>query len=97
MTIAVEHFHVAMEPSPFTPRIEDMSLVREWTSWNGYKVARVIDQLSAEYFAVRSSCSVMDLTPMEKYRISGSGARDYLDRLVTRDLSKLKNGRDRKR
>jgi aminomethyltransferase len=30
---------------------------------------------------------------MEKYRISGKGARGYLDRLVTRDISKLRPGR----
>jgi aminomethyltransferase len=35
----------------------------------------------------------MDLTPMEKYRIKGHDARAYLDRLVTRDISKLRPGR----
>jgi len=62
-------------------------------AWNTYKVARVVDKLSTEYFAVRSGCAVMDLTPMEKYRITGKGAREYLDRLVTRDISKLRPGR----
>jgi len=46
--------------------------------------------LSAEYFAVRSGCAVMDLTPMEKYRITGKDAYAYLDRLLTRDISTLK-------
>ena len=62
-------------------------------TWNTYKVARVVDKLPAEYFAVRSGCAVMDLTPMEKYRITGKGAREYLDRLLTRDISKLRPGR----
>ena len=62
-------------------------------SWNTYKVARVVDNLSTEYFAVRSGCAVMDLTPMEKYRITGEDARVFLDRLVTRDISKLRPGR----
>ncbi len=62
-------------------------------AWNTYKVARVVDKLPAEYFAVRSGCAVMDLTPMEKYRITGKGAREYLDRLLTRDISKLRPGR----
>jgi len=35
----------------------------------------------------------MDMTPMEKYRITGADAFRFLDRLVTRDLSKLKPGR----
>jgi aminomethyltransferase len=70
-----------------------MSTTENWAAWNGYKVPRVVDKLSTEYFAVRSGCSVMDLTPMEKYRIEGPDARAFLDRLVTRDLSKLVPGR----
>ena len=88
-----EHFRHAMAATPFQVRIDPLSQVHEWTSWNGYKAARVLDQLSSEYFAVRSSCSVMDMTPMEKYRIKGADARAYLDRLVTRDISKLRPGR----
>ena len=42
---------------------------------------------------MRSSCSVMDLTPMEKYRIKGPDAEKFLQRLVTRDISNLKPGR----
>jgi aminomethyltransferase len=36
---------------------------------------------------------VFDLTPMIKHRISGPDALAYLNRLVTRDVSKLKPGR----
>ena len=91
--VSKEHFRKAMVGTPFQERIDALSQVEEWTSWNGYKAARIIDQLSAEYFAVRSSCSVMDLTPMEKYRIRGADAYAFLDRLVTRNLSNLKPGR----
>lgn len=93
MTIAHDHFRTSLARSPFHDRIAAKSTTENWTGWNTYKVARVVDKLSAEYFAVRSGCAVMDLTPMEKYRISGSGAREYLDRLVTRDISNLRPGR----
>lgn len=93
MNIDHEHFRVALKRSPFHDRIAALSTTENWTSWNTYKVARVVDKLSMEYFAVRSGCAVMDLTPMEKYRISGSDAREYLDRLVTRDISTLRPGR----
>jgi aminomethyltransferase len=93
MNIDREHFRQAMLRSPFHDRLVALSTTEEWTSWNTYKVPRVVDKLSAEYFAVRSGCAVMDLTPMEKYRISGKDARAYLDRLVTRDISTLKAGR----
>ena len=93
MTIHHEHFRVALERSPFHDRIAALSTTENWTSWNTYKVARVVDKLSMEYFAVRSGCAVMDLTPMEKYRVVGKDAREYLDRLVTRDISTLRPGR----
>ncbi len=93
MNIHHEHFRVALARSPFHDRIAALSTTENWTSWNTYKVARVVDKLSMEYFAVRSGCAVMDLTPMEKYRVSGSGAREFLDRLVTRDISALRPGR----
>jgi aminomethyltransferase len=80
-------------PSPFHPRIEQHCLVKNWMSWNGYQTARVYDTLASEYFAIRSSCSVMDLTPMEKYRISGPDALSFLNRLVVRDVSALKPNR----
>lgn len=93
MTIHKEHFRQAMQHTPFHARLAALSQTEEWTSWNGYMAPRVLDKVSTEYFAVRSSCSVMDLTPMEKYRITGVDAYRFLDRLVTRDLSKLKPGR----
>ena len=86
-------FRQVLQPSPFHARVEDHCLVKNWMSWNGYQTARVYDTLASEYFAIRSSCSVMDLTPMEKYRISGPQAPAFLNRLVTRDVSGLKPGR----
>ncbi len=93
MKLEHEHFRQALQGSAFLGRMESLSNTENWASWNGYKVPRVVDKLSTEYFAVRSGCAVMDLTPMEKYRIRGAGARAFLDRLVTRDLAKLRPGR----
>jgi aminomethyltransferase len=93
MNIAREHFRQALQPTPFHDRFAALSITEEWMTWNTYKVPRVVDKLPTEYFAVRNGCAVMDLTPMEKYRITGSDARAYLDRLVTRDLSRLRPGR----
>jgi len=93
MNIDREHFRQALQRTPFHDRLVALSTTEEWMTWNTYKVPRVVDKLSTEYFAVRSGCSVMDLTPMEKYRITGKSARQFLDRLVTRDLSRLRPGR----
>lgn len=93
MKISHEHFRQALQRTPFHDRLVALSTTETWTGWNTYKVARVVDKLSSEYFAVRSGCAVMDLTPMEKYRITGSGACEFLDRLLTRNISKLVPGR----
>ena len=58
-------FRQVLRPSPFQEKIKELGLVEDWMSWNGYKAARSFDTLAAEYFAIRSTCSVMDLTPME--------------------------------
>lgn len=92
LSTSIDHREV-LQPSPFQARVDEHGLVQNWMSWNGYKTARVYDTLASEYFAVRSTCSVMDLTPMEKYRISGPQAKAFLNRLVTRDISNLKPGR----
>ncbi|MDH3989260.1 MAG: aminomethyltransferase family protein, partial [Gammaproteobacteria bacterium] len=93
MTISHEHFRQAIGRTPFHDRMAALSKTENWATWNCYKVPRIVDKLSTEYFAVRSGCAVMDLTPMEKYRILGQDARPYLDRLVTRDISNLLPGR----
>jgi aminomethyltransferase len=93
MSIDHLHFRQAMQHTPFHDRFAAMSTTEHWATWNTYKVPYVVNKLSTEYFAVRSGCSVMDLTPMEKYRITGSDARAYLDRLLTRDISNLRPGR----
>ncbi|MCC3862116.1 aminomethyltransferase family protein [Pseudemcibacter aquimaris] len=86
-------FKEVLKPTPFHDRIEKLNLMNSWAPWGGYKVSRVLDKLAAEYFAVRSGCSVFDMTPMEKYRIKGPDALEFLNRLVTRDVSNLKPGR----
>ena len=93
MNIDREHFREALQRTPFHDRLVAMSKTEEWMTWNTYKVPRVVDKLSIEYFAVRSGTAVMDLTPMEKYRVSGRDAYAFLDRLVVRDISKLRPGR----
>lgn len=86
-------FRQVLQPSPFHSRLVDHCITENWANWNSYQTPRVCDTVASEYFAIRSACSVMDLTPMEKYRIAGPDAEAFLNRLVTRDVSKLKPGR----
>jgi aminomethyltransferase len=80
-------------PTPFFARQRDFCITDQFIPWSGYSTVDVFTTVEQEYFAIRNSCSVYDLTPMIKYRITGRDAESYLNRLVTRDVSKLKTDR----
>jgi aminomethyltransferase len=88
-----EHFRNLVYGTPFHPRTEPLNQTNEWHRWKDYTTANQYFSVELEYFAVRNACSVFDLSPMTKHRITGPDALAFLDRLVTRDVSKLKPGR----
>ena len=75
--------------TPFHSRVEAMCDLNDWGNWMGYTTPNAYFDVELEYFAVRSTTGVFDLSPMNKYRISGPDASRYMDRLVTRDVSKI--------
>ena len=79
--------------SPFYPRQAEIDRLNRWHEWKGYSSADGFYDTALEYFATRNSAGVFDLTPMTKYRITGPDALDFLDRLVTRNMRKIKPGR----
>ena len=85
--------HQGRLESPFYTRLKAMDTVNEWHQWKGYTAANELYCADTEYFAIRNATAVFDLTPMTKYRISGPDALEYLNRLVTRDMSKVAPGR----
>ncbi len=87
------HYRTKAFHSPFYSRQEPMNQLKEWGRWSDYLSPHAYSCASMEYFACRNACSVFDLTPMTKYHISGKDALAYLNRLVTRDVSKIKPGR----
>jgi aminomethyltransferase len=72
--------------SPFFPRLEAIDRLYNWHDWKGYRSADAYTNPELEYFAVRNSTGVFDISPMTKYRITGPESRLYIDRLVTRDM-----------
>jgi aminomethyltransferase len=88
-----DHFHHNVYPSPFHSRLEPLNKLKEWGRWHDYQSADTYFCDSMEYFAVRNTCGVFDLTPMEKHRITGPDALPYLERLLTRNAEKVKPGR----
>ncbi len=79
--------------SPFYPRQAKLDRLNEWHEWKGYSSADGFFDKTLEYFSIRNSTGVFDLTPMTKYRITGPDSLDYINRLVTRDMKKIKPGR----
>jgi len=77
----------------FHPRQEALNIRESWFGWNGYKIADHFYDANFEYFCVRNSCGTYDICPMQKYVISGKNAMPMLNRMVTRDISKLAVGR----
>jgi aminomethyltransferase len=45
-----------------------------------------------EYAAIRNAAALIDVSPLYKYRITGKDAQRLLDRMITRDMAKLKVG-----
>ena len=79
--------------TPFSPKIAEIDQLRESHDWKGYSSAQAYEEGGLEYFAVRNSTGVFDLSPMTKYRITGPESLDFIDRLVTRDMKKIRPGR----
>jgi aminomethyltransferase len=87
------HFKKPLLETPFHARARDLSQVDSFVPWAGYTTVDVFTTVEQEYFAIRNATTLYDLTPMVKYRITGPDAVAYLNRLVTRDVTKLKPDR----
>lgn len=88
-----EHFRTAVYQTPFHPRTAALNVLNVWHRWKDYTVADAYFDTPLEYAAIRNACAVFDLTPMTKHRITGPDALAFLNRLVTRDVAKIKPGR----
>ncbi len=88
-----EHFKTAVYPTPFHPRTAALNTLNEWHRWKDYTTSDAYFDEALEYAAVRNACAVFDLSPMTKHRIKGPDALAFLNRLVTRDVAKIKPGK----
>ena len=87
------HFKQPLLRTPFYERHRALSQVDSFIPWAGYTTVDVFTTMEQEYFAIRNATTLYDLTPMVKYRVVGPDAVSYLNRLVTRDIAKLKPDR----
>src|SRR3954453_18808602 len=65
----------------------------EWMDLFGYWAPTVVTDTLEEYRAVRETAGLMDFTMLRKVDLEGEGVQDFVNSIVTRDVSKLTPGR----
>jgi glycine cleavage system T protein (aminomethyltransferase) len=79
--------------SPFHARTSALNRKLQWREWSGYWASSAYaDAHDIEYNAIREAAALIDVSPLYKYRVSGSDATRLVDRVITRDATKLKLG-----
>ena len=63
---------------------------REWSGY--YAVSAYEGHHEHEYNAIRNAAALIDVSPLFKYMVTGADASRFVDRLITRDVSKMAVG-----
>ncbi len=78
----------------FHPRTAPLNRKMQWREWSGYFASSAYaDAHDIEYNAIREAAALIDVSPLYKYRVAGPDAVRLVDRVITRDASKLTRGR----
>ncbi len=65
----------------------------DWRLWSGYYVAANYNEFHhPEYAAIRNASALIDVSPLFKYEVRGRDAQRLVDRVFTRDFSKIEPG-----
>ena len=79
--------------TPFHERTSLLCQAQNWRRWASYLVAGSYElSLDREYWAIRNSTALIDVSPLMKYLIQGRDAARLLNRVVTRDIGRLQVG-----
>jgi aminomethyltransferase len=63
---------------------------REWSGF--YAVSSYEPHHEHEYNAIRNAAALIDISPLYKYRLTGRDATRLVDRIITRNVQKMKVG-----
>ena len=64
-----------------------------YREWSGYYTVSVYEvHHEHEYNAIRNACALIDITPLYKYLLTGRDASKLVNRVITRDISKVAVG-----
>lgn len=79
--------------TPFHSRTSALCESQEWRNWSGYLAAGVYEPThEREYYAIRNSAALLDVSPLFKYEISGPQAVQAVNRIITRDAARCDVG-----
>jgi aminomethyltransferase len=79
--------------SPFHARTAPLNRKQQWREWSGYWASSAYaDAHDIEYNAIREAAALIDVSPLYKYRVTGPDALALVDRVITRDASKMAVG-----
>jgi aminomethyltransferase len=63
---------------------------REWSGY--YAVSAYEGHHEHEYSAIRNASAIIDVSPLFKYLVTGADAARFVDRIITRDVTKMPVG-----
>jgi aminomethyltransferase len=77
----------------FHARTAPLNRKMQWREWSGYFASSVYaDFHDIEYNAIREAAALIDVSPLYKYLVTGPDATRLVDRVITRDATKLAVG-----
>ena len=79
--------------SPFDARTLPLNAKRQWREWAGaFAASAYAASHDIEYNAIRNAAALIDVSPLYKYRVSGPDAVALIDRVITRDATRIRVG-----
>ncbi len=79
--------------TPFHERTLALCESLNYREWSGYYTVSAYEtHHEHEYNAIRNACALIDISPLFKYRVTGSDATRLADRVITRDMRKVSVG-----
>jgi aminomethyltransferase len=79
--------------TPLHERTAPLNRKQLWREWSGYLAASAYDLLQIhEYTGIRHAAVLIDVSPLYKYIVRGPDATRLIDRVITRDATKIKPG-----
>ena len=76
--------------SAFHARTLELCESLNYRDWAGYYAVSAYEtHHEHEYNAIRNACALIDISPLFKYRVSGPDAMRLVNRVITRDASRM--------